>query len=147
MCPGLRVDRREVRVDKDRRWVPRRRGKVYCSPACGRGCKYSDYRRAVAKAKSMRRALGPDWTAAVHENGGWFSRATSKCGRVYVLVSPRQYMALISRAPYSYGVGWVGHGDTPARAVANATALLEDASAELVRLVEEIRPLATKKRR
>lgn len=54
-------------------WKPRhQRGGIYCSPACGAGCKYADYREALAKAKALAAIAGPGWKPYVHENCGWY---------------------------------------------------------------------------
>lgn len=58
-------------------WTPRRRGKVYCSPACGGGCTWADYRRASRRAEDLAVALGPGWSAVVWENLGWFWKAAN----------------------------------------------------------------------
>jgi hypothetical protein len=53
-------------------WKPRRRGAIYCSPACGAGCLHSAFREAHASAKhllSIMRTGG--WRTDVWENMGW----------------------------------------------------------------------------
>lgn len=62
-------------TDLKRDWKPVRNGSIYCSPACGAGCKHSDYVKANEQAKILaelcRKAVGGKWTPFVHENLGW----------------------------------------------------------------------------
>ena len=66
-------------------WTPREfisNGiKVFCSPACGgkhNTCTLASYKKALAHATEMAKALGKDWLPVVDENLGWFSRARHK---------------------------------------------------------------------
>lgn len=52
-------------------WVARRRGPIYCAPACGADCKWADYERCVADAGALAERLGPEWEPRVWENFGW----------------------------------------------------------------------------
>lgn len=60
-------------------WTPRRRGKRYCSPACGFGCTYAQYQKAKKRAAALAAQLnqkGAGWKPRVWENhGGWFYSA------------------------------------------------------------------------
>ena len=85
-------------------WKPKRRGDVYCSSACGYGCKWKDYKRQVAIGEKMRLAMAhpEQWHVRVEENNHWFvylehisTKAhltvwTSLCGRA------ASYSALLS---------------------------------------------------
>jgi hypothetical protein len=51
-------------------WKPIRRGQVYCSPACGRGCTRLAFEKATACAKTLARLL-PGFEPRVWENLGW----------------------------------------------------------------------------
>lgn len=59
----------------ERDWTPVRKGGVYCSPACGAGCKHEDYVTAVGRAEGLARRctdeMGGTWKARVWENLGW----------------------------------------------------------------------------
>jgi len=52
-------------------WTPRRRGDIYCAPACGGGCTHAAFLKAHADAKRLCKRLGPGWEADVYENLGW----------------------------------------------------------------------------
>jgi hypothetical protein len=52
-------------------WTPRSRGNIYCSSACGHGCKRADYEKAVASAEQFANGLGRGWKPRVWENMGW----------------------------------------------------------------------------
>lgn len=52
-------------------WKPQRRGAVYCSSACGGGCKHADYAKVKAATRNLASALGPHWKPRVWENLGW----------------------------------------------------------------------------
>lgn len=54
------------------RWTPKLNGEIYCSPACGFGCKKADFDRAFALANALAVNLGPGWQPKVWENGGWY---------------------------------------------------------------------------
>ena len=77
-------------------WKPVRRGGVYCSPACGRGCTKAEYDEANSKAKKLlARMSGKGWKILVHENLGWFYQVRTNhlqvqeyAGRFLCLVSP-----------------------------------------------------------
>jgi hypothetical protein len=56
------------------RWKAVRRGKVYCSPACGHNCTFAEYEAAVRGAHDLMELLNqrmPGWRAHVWENMGW----------------------------------------------------------------------------
>jgi len=59
-----------------RDWTPRtQRGGIYCSPACGLGCKKEDYDHAVSASDKLCKRLGVGWEPIVWENLGWFYMA------------------------------------------------------------------------
>jgi hypothetical protein len=60
------------------RWTPRLNGKVFCSPACGHGCKKADFDLATANANALIAKLGAGWQPRVWENGGWHFEATKR---------------------------------------------------------------------
>lgn len=58
-----------------RDWTPVRKGAIFCSPACGGGCKREDYEIAIIKANALAKRctkeIGGEWVIHVHENLGW----------------------------------------------------------------------------
>jgi hypothetical protein len=58
-----------------REWNPVRNGETYCSPACGAGCTYEAYKKAVKDADELASLccdkIGGIWKPVVHENLGW----------------------------------------------------------------------------
>jgi hypothetical protein len=62
-------------------WIPVRNGDIYCSPACGAGCKLAAFEQATSKAKYLIGILGDEWESIVWENFGWHCRAVKKDGK------------------------------------------------------------------
>lgn len=53
-------------------WTPRKlRGGIYCSPACGYGCKQEWFDQATADAAALAARMGEGWQPEVWENLGW----------------------------------------------------------------------------
>lgn len=54
-------------------WKPIRRGKVYCSPACGGGCTHAAYVKANKDAAMVRLTMRHprNWKVHIWENLGW----------------------------------------------------------------------------
>jgi hypothetical protein len=52
-------------------WKPVKRGSIYCSSACGRGCTSAEYDLAVKKAAALAKRMGKGWKPRVWENLGW----------------------------------------------------------------------------
>lgn len=101
-------------------WKPQLRGDIYCSPACGRGCTKAEYDRAVKRADKLAKKLGPGWKPEVFENLGWFSMATSPCGRITVHppdTAEGYYDAFLNKAGEVGGL-WTVSASTPKQAVA-----------------------------
>ena len=57
------------------RWKPVRRGNIYCSPGCGRGCTHREYLTMKNQAVLMCKTLSDGWEPVITENLGWFARA------------------------------------------------------------------------
>lgn len=57
--------------DEAARWKPVRRGRIYCSPACGGDCTLAVFRAATAAAEKLAVKLGEGWEPRVWENLGW----------------------------------------------------------------------------
>lgn len=79
-------------------WKPVRRGRRYCSTACGAGCKYVDFQKAQRKVKKLVAALGPGWTSVVHENLGWHFNAVHPMLKLEVFPSGKNWWATTSTA-------------------------------------------------
>jgi len=62
-------------TDPTRDWTPRRKGAVYCSPACGGGCTHAAHRAASRAAAALAARLGHGWKPRVWENLGWYYAA------------------------------------------------------------------------
>lgn len=56
-------------------WKPRRRGSIYCAPACGSNCTRAAYEKAVEDGKKLATRLGKKWKSRVWENMGWHHEA------------------------------------------------------------------------
>ena len=52
-------------------WDAKRRGGIYCAPACGGGCTWKSYLEAKAKGEALAKKMGAGWTPHVWENSGW----------------------------------------------------------------------------
>lgn len=65
-------------------WSPKRRGAVYCAPACGAGCTWSAYQRARRAGARLAKRLGKGWAVRMNENMGWYYSVDSRCGRLQV---------------------------------------------------------------
>lgn len=97
------------------KWLPVRRGNVYCSlNACGRGCTWDEYQAAVKESKRIAKVLGAGWKPSVHENLGWFPRANNAKMNMQVSKGFGSYMASVGDQ------GILGSGATPLAAVEDA---------------------------
>lgn len=126
-------------------WKARRRGAIYCAPACGFGCTVEDHERAVRAAEKLARRLGPSWKGEVWENLGWHYKAVSACGRIKVhhdVNCPKLFTAFVG-AKDSPGGRWAFTTDDgdPHAAVRGA---LEVAEAEIASAQAAIEGLSSK---
>lgn len=123
----------------DKRWIPVRRGHIYCSPACGAACSYLEFVSVTRTAQAMVKALGPGWTTHVHENMGWYGKAEN--GPLTVSRNDRG-PAKTRYACANYGdqtVGWFKHdARTPREAVAGCVRKLRAKYREITRSMESI---------
>lgn len=85
----------------NRDWIPVRNGDTYCSPACGRGCTYSEYEFAVEKAKEISKLIG--WHPSVHENLGWHYKSVSTSGNYTMYTDNGEYECFNQ---YIFRSGW-----------------------------------------
>jgi len=84
-------------------WVPRRRGPIFCSSACGCRCRWVDHERYRKRAQAVARQLGKGWKARVWENLGWHAEVFF--GGLYVSLH-----STINGWRYSAHLGERGHG-------------------------------------
>lgn len=54
-------------------WTPRRRGLIYCAPACGAGCTAAQHAHAVRLGRALARRLGRGWASgsSAHRGDPW----------------------------------------------------------------------------
>ena len=129
-------------------WKPKKKGKIYCSPACGRGCTLREYKQACSSGKKLAAKLknidtdvkGGKWKVEIHENLGWHFRVSKGLVSVYEY-SFRQYAACLNAAG-PWGKSLWRQGKTPKLAVRR---LLSHAREELKGMVELGQRLKEKK--
>ena len=126
-------------------WTPKRRGPIYCAPACGANCTYAAFRLAQTRALALSRALadefGGTWTVKVWENMGWYFRVSRGTLQVYAHYDggTRYYITLMGYESGGRPELHVGRGfPSAARAV---RAQIRLAKQELNRLAREIAEL------
>jgi hypothetical protein len=102
---------------KEQDWTPVRRGTIYCSPACGKGCTHYEYERVQHLARELADRLGVGWARYVWENLGWHYKAISPCENVEVrqIWGSGDYSAKLFEQ-------FVAEGTTPQQAVINVIA-------------------------
>lgn len=92
-------------------WKPKRRGNIYCAPACGRGCTYAEFVLAQTQGKRLAKRLGRGWEARIWENLGWHYEAV------------KNHVLRVHRCPgcyHAYFAGGVEEGKTPEEAIKRA---------------------------
>jgi hypothetical protein len=130
-------------------WEPKRRGDIYCAPACGSGCTLAEYKDAVKRAETLAKRLGPGWTPRVHENLGWHSRAIDATGFWKISVSREyrtkklRYLAFLGEN--DIGGRWAEGADTPEAAIDAVLAIARQEFAVLENLVRAGENAVTKK--
>lgn len=123
-------------------WKARRHGDVYCAPACGCNCRYSEYVKACLGAERLAarltNKLGKKWRPRVWENMGWHFEAVSWRGCIQVKEDHKWPDRRFSHPTFTAYVRnfpgnalFTGEGKTPEAAV-------EDARAEARRQMEGI---------
>lgn len=128
-------------------WKACRRGEIYCAPACGFECTWSDYQQAKRNAAKLCIRLDTafkvkGWKPHVWENLGWHYSAISSCGRIKVHPCHHgsrilSYTAFLN-AVNAFGGRWAEQGNTPDKAVRN---VLKVANAEIGCLLSIVRGL------
>ena len=122
---------------KELSWTPIRIGNTYCSPACGAGCKWSEYQKAMQQAKALAKRLGSNWKPVVSENMGWFWHADCGVCRVYPGGSGKdapRWVVFLNTNPQ-----FLANGDDPVKAVRAAVAELDAHVASLQKQRAELR--------
>lgn len=97
-------------------WKARRKGNIYCAPACGGNCTWAAYQQAKRDSLELVRELGTGWTAHVWENLGWHweVRDASNCLNVVVGRTGR-FTAYLGEG--GGGSRWFDHGKSPQAAI------------------------------
>ena len=117
-------------------WTPARAGRQYCSPACGRGCTFEEYRVAKASAETLATAMG--WRTKVWENLGWHWAVISPCGRLKVHPSTGSGFFALLGGSEGPGGRWSAHGRTVREAVEDVVAAAKQEVGKLAQLVEDL---------
>lgn len=114
-------------------WTPILKGDVYCSPACGCGCKKAAYDKVVASANALVATLGYGWEPNVWENCMWYYQVTK--GDATVTLNRDGYQAEIEADYIADGhILSIRETDTdPRRAVEKLTLRLTEIIARLSR--------------
>lgn len=116
-------------------WEPVRKGKKYCSPACGHGCTHAAYQIAQKKGAQLAARLGLDWRHEVIENFGWYYRALHVNASCSVLeINSRSFYANLTLGNRQF----LCDGTTPNAAVKKA---LNEAKLLVLNLTHEIEEL------
>ncbi len=102
-------------MSKPLSWVARRRGNIYCSPACGCGCSIQMYRQAVKSANTLAHRLGSGWKPDVWENLGWYYCVVSPCRSIKVYQNQNHQAPAYTA--YLDGNNFAASGSTPQIAV------------------------------
>ena len=120
---------------EDLRWVPKLRGRIYCSPACGANCTKVAYDTAQKMGTALAKKLGKGWKPHVWENMGWFYKAEKGDVSVRDSRSGFSYTAYFNTDVQQF----IGEGDDPKDAVADALAEAEAAMVTIERAVAKVR--------
>lgn len=113
-------------------WKPVRRGPIYCAPACGGGCTWYAYQKALRDGAALTKQLGKGWETRVWENLGWHFE--SRFGNLKVHGDRARGRG--SRFSYTAYFGrWAVSATSPRRAVLK---LAREIEAELTGLVEAV---------
>ena len=103
-------------------WKAKRHGAIYCAPACGSGCTWAAYQKAIRDGSALARELPPGFLPHVWENMGWHYAATRKTPGAEIQVHPCNHQGrVISYTVFLNGTKqFVTNGRTPAIALNKA---------------------------
>lgn len=113
-------------------WTPRKRGKVFCSPACGRGCTLAEHAKATKAAARLVKRLGWDFQARVWENLGWHYEIVVGKFRIdeyWTHVGKRKVREY--QASYNNSAEFRAERSTPEAALDAVEQMLHDAAGQL----------------
>lgn len=114
-------------------WKPIRSGAIYCAPACGCGCTWAAYQKALRDGAALTKQLGKGWETRVWENLGWHFE--SRFGNLRVHGNRARGRG--SRYSYTAYFGrWAVSATAPRRAVLK---LAREIETELAGLKEAVR--------
>jgi len=109
-------------------WKPIEKGKIYCSPGCGRGCTRAEYHTALREARALQRQCGRGWTIRVWENLGWHWELIHHSGvlslkREHAVLGPDRFTCYAgTQLP---GIDYMAHGPTPRSALRGVLPLIQ----------------------
>lgn len=90
----------KMRAEDTTGWTPVRRGAIYCSPRCGRGCTHAEFKAAddaadalVAKMDAFDDGSMNGWEKRVWENLGWHYLVKLKIDkRAHLEIYPNKFV-------------------------------------------------------
>jgi hypothetical protein len=120
-------------------WTPQQQpGGIYCSPACGCGCKADDHNRAALEAREDAARLGQGWEPRVWENGGWHGKVVK--GAAEVMRYKSYQLGTVYTAYIRSARLFTGSGPTPEealdRALSEARETVDKVTLDILRIME-----------
>jgi hypothetical protein len=118
-------------------WTPKRRGKIYCAPACGSGCLWEDYQKQKLLGLKMCLSMKDpkQWRVLVRENGHWYVFLEHIPTKGFLTVwssCSKQYRAMLSLStPHAGDTAWSDNETfwTPQKAVDHVLSLARSRTA------------------
>jgi len=133
------------------RHMPVRKGEKYCSPACGFGCTWASYQRAVEESEALARRLGKGWVSHLWENGTWYWSVKDSTGLLDLHQHGKRLFRVYAWRLIGTSANFVVEGTTPEKAVAAALLRVGEESEYMRVLLDQLEAscadiLGTKKR-
>lgn len=132
---------------KNLSWTPRRRGDIFCAPACGFDCTFAAYEAAVSMSDTIASLFGHGWRGHVWENLGWHWCIVAPNRRASISPSIHKgkidgWAAYISATPGEGVAGgrWVAHGKNPKAALVAALEKAQDDYREVKAACDDVEP-------